>query len=64
MAAPHVTGALALVLSHRHKQQGQPQHDARQLLVEVIKTAKNFTLHHAARLGGSMPVQCNNPAPK
>jgi endonuclease G len=47
MAAPHVTGALALVLSHRHKQQGQPQHDARQLLVEVIKTAKNFTLHHA-----------------
>lgn len=48
MAAPHVTGALALVLSHRHKQAGQPQHNAQQLLVEVNKTAKNSgPLHHS-----------------
>ena len=47
MAAPHVTGALALVLSYRHKQPGRPQYNAQQLRAEVIKTAKNYTLHHA-----------------
>ena len=46
MAAPHVTGALALVLSHRHKQVGLPQHNARQLIAAVNLTAKNASLHN------------------
>ncbi len=47
MAAPHVTGVLALALSHRHKQTGQPQHNARQLQSALIRTVKNFSfLHH------------------
>jgi hypothetical protein len=46
MAAPHVTGALALVLSKRHKS-GQPQYNARQLQAELIRTVKNFShVHH------------------
>ena len=40
MAAPHVTGALALVLSWREKQAGRPQHNARQLMQAVNQTAK------------------------
>jgi endonuclease G len=47
MAAPHVTGALALVLSCRHKQPLKPQHDAVQLQQALIRNAKNFTgVHH------------------
>ncbi len=49
MAAPHVTGALALVLSRRHKHPtpGAPQYNARQLRAALLRTVKNFSnLHH------------------
>ena len=39
MAAPHVTGALALVLSGRHKS-GNPQYNARQLQRGLINSAQ------------------------
>lgn len=43
MAAPHVTGALALVMSHRHKQTGTPQFNAAQLLAAVKLAVKQFS---------------------
>jgi subtilisin family serine protease len=46
MAAPHVTGALALVMSHRHKQPGRTQHNAQQLRSATNRTVKHFSLHH------------------
>lgn len=46
MAAPHVTGALALVLSHRAKQVGKPQHNARQLRAALIQTTRFATVHN------------------
>ena len=46
MAAPHVTGALALVMSHRAKQPGQTQHNARQLRAMLIRTAKGRGIHN------------------
>ena len=39
-------GALALVLSHRHKQAGQPQYNARQLMSAVSQTASHASLHN------------------
>ncbi|TDF56782.1 S8 family serine peptidase [Cupriavidus sp. L7L] len=46
MAAPHVTGALALVFSHRAKQRGQPQYNARQLRSALISTARFSGVHN------------------
>jgi endonuclease G len=47
MAAPHVTGALALCLSRRHKQAGQPQFNARQLQRALVNSARRSShLHH------------------
>ena len=46
MAAPHVTGALALVLSHRAKQSGKPQHNARQLRSALIQTTRFSGVHN------------------
>ncbi len=47
MAAPHVTGALALVLSHRQKQTGKEQFNAVQLQAELVRTAKGYNhVHH------------------
>ncbi len=46
MAAPHVTGALALVMSHRSKQAGQPQYNARQLRAALIRTARGRGIHN------------------
>ena len=46
MAAPHVTGALALVMSHRAKQPGQTQHNARQLRAMLIRTARGRGIHN------------------
>jgi endonuclease G len=46
MAAPHVTGALALVLSRRAKQPGRPQHNAQQLRSALIQTTRFATLHN------------------
>jgi subtilisin family serine protease len=49
MAAPHVTGALALVLSCRHKRPASgPQHNAVQLRAAVTGTAKFRGLHNPA----------------
>ena len=48
MAAPHVTGALALALSHRQKQLGKPQHNAVQLRAAVNRTANPGGLHDPA----------------
>jgi len=57
MAAPHVTGALALVMSHRHKHQGQPQHNALQMLAATNLTARNITLHHAGFGNGMLDAE-------
>ncbi|MEM9205684.1 MAG: S8 family serine peptidase [Pseudomonadota bacterium] len=47
MAAPHVAGALALVLSARAKEAGARQFNARQLQKAVLKTTRNFShVHH------------------
>ncbi|MCX4137897.1 S8 family serine peptidase [Paraburkholderia sp. SEWSISQ10-3 4] len=46
MAAPHVTGALALVFSHRAKQLNQPQHNARQLRAALISTTRFSGVHN------------------
>ena len=47
MAAPHVAGAFALVMSHRHKESSRPQVNARQLQAALIRSANNFSgLHH------------------
>jgi endonuclease G len=46
MAAPHVAGVLALVLSRRHKQSSKPQYNARQLRKALIKYAKNSAGFH------------------
>ena len=51
MAAPHVTGALALVLSHRHKQSGQRQHNARQLQAALVRSVRNFSNRHHPGFG-------------
>ena len=45
MAAPHVTGALALVLSGRHKS-GNPQYNARQLMAGLKRTAQASSGYH------------------
>jgi subtilisin family serine protease len=47
-AAPHVTGALALVLSHRQKLVGSPQHNAVQLRTAINRTAQPGGLHDPA----------------
>jgi subtilisin family serine protease len=46
MAAPHVTGALALVLSHRAKQAGAQQYNAQQLRSALIQTTKFSGVHN------------------
>jgi endonuclease G len=46
MAAPHVAGVLALVLSKRHKQSGKSQYNAQQLRKALIKYAKNRAGFH------------------
>ena len=43
MAAPHVTGALALVLSHRHKLAGKRQFNAQELRGLLIQSARAGT---------------------
>jgi subtilisin family serine protease len=53
MAAPHVTGALALVLSHRQKN-GLAQVNARQLQAALVRTAKNFSGLHNSGFGFGM----------
>ncbi|UHD16375.1 S8 family serine peptidase [Thiocapsa bogorovii] len=42
MAAPHVTGSIALVFSKRHKDPAKPQVNAVQIRHELIATAQNF----------------------
>ena len=49
MAAPHVTGAVALVLSRRHKKNAQV--NALQVRAALIRTAKNFTGRHDKGFG-------------
>lgn len=51
MAAPHVTGSIALVLSKRHKDPGKPQVNAVQVLRELIASAQNFTGVHNKGVG-------------
>jgi subtilisin family serine protease len=47
MAAPHVTGALALVLSHRAKTDPANQYNAQQLRQALNRTARNRAgFHH------------------
>lgn len=51
MAAPHVTGSIALVLSKRHKDGGKPQVNAVQVRRELIASAQNFTGVHNKGVG-------------
>jgi subtilisin family serine protease len=51
MAAPHVTGSIALVLSKRHKEVGKPQVNAVQIRKELIASAQNFTGVHNKGVG-------------
>ena len=53
MAAPHVTGALALVMSHRHGA-GLPQYNARQLQAALVRTAKKLNGAHHEGFGFGM----------
>ena len=47
MAAPHVTGSVALVLSHLHKDPAKRQANANQIRAALIKSTRNFTaIHH------------------
>jgi len=46
MAAPHVTGSIALVLSKLHKDPAKAQVNANQITTGLIKSAKNFTGQH------------------
>ena len=57
MAAPHVTGALALVLSHRAKQPAKPQHNARQLRAALIQTAKFGSIYNPGPGHGMLDAQ-------
>jgi subtilisin family serine protease len=54
MAAPHVTGTVALALSRRHKSPGQPPINAVQVRRELIATTQNFTGVH--NKGGGLGV--------
>lgn len=51
MAAPHVAGALALVMSHRHKQSGLPQYAANTLKQALKNTLQNFSHVHSPGFG-------------
>jgi subtilisin family serine protease len=58
MAAPHVTGALALVLSRRHKSNPAEQFNAQQLRQAVIRTAGNRAgFHHEGFGWGLLDVE-------
>lgn len=58
MAAPHVTGAIALALSLRHKQADQTQFNANQIRAALLRSARNFSgLHHPGFGYGSLDVE-------
>ena len=58
MAAPHVTGALALCLSRRHKQTGRPQFNARQLQRALINSVRQRSrIHHPGYGFGLLDAQ-------
>lgn len=57
MAAPHVTGALALVLSQRAKQPGRPQHNARQLRAALVQTTKFGSIYNPGPGHGMLDAQ-------
>ncbi|GEM_PF-837994 len=58
MAAPHVSGALALVMSHRHKQVGAAQYNARQFQAALVRTAKQFNrVHHEGYGFGALDAE-------
>ena len=46
MAAPHVAGAVALLLSRLHKDPAKTQVNAQQVQRALIRTAQNFTGQH------------------
>jgi len=51
MAAPHVTGAIALLLSHRAKQANARLPNASQIRAALTQLAQNFSGHHTPSLG-------------
>jgi endonuclease G len=51
MAAPHVTGAVALLLSRLHKDPAKKQVNAQQVQRALIRTARNFTGQHHKGFG-------------
>jgi endonuclease G len=61
MAAPHVTGAVALALSRRFRamqqQPGLKQHNAQQIQAALIRSTKNFShVHHEASGFGLLDI--------
>ncbi len=51
MAAPHVTGAIALLFSHLAKQPGATQPNAAQVRAVLTQHAQNFSGHHTVSNG-------------
>lgn len=51
MAAPHVTGAIALAFSRRNKNAALPQLNAQQIRTALLKTLKNRTQNHNVGFG-------------
>jgi endonuclease G len=57
MAAPHVTGAFVLTLSHRAKNANKPQHNARQLRAALNYTARPPGSHNRATGHGVLDAE-------
>ena len=58
MAAPHVTGAVALLMSRLHKDPAKVQVNARQVHSALVRTARNFSGQHNKGFGfGALDVR-------
>jgi hypothetical protein len=51
VAAPHLTGAIALALSARAKQQGMAQFNSNEIRSALLQSLRNFTSNWNQRTG-------------